>query len=127
MGSEIVQHNNRAITIKFPDSVTDAIVRRAIVRTVVGVVRTVSEIGAGLHTAVVEVDRQRQVQVDYYNRYSQVLRSDIIPYLALANAHQDGRRAVASAGLDDDLHEDALADMERARQRRRDQLHRRNL
>jgi len=120
MGQEIVSAGGHAITLHTPEGMTASAINTVVIPLVTQTVKSLLRAAHAVSVVRVELDAQRQAKVTYISEYSKVLREDIIPALALAKAHQDGRLAGHMAGLDSDLLGDYLADIERKRQRRRD-------
>lgn len=119
MGQDLIHVGGQSIQLSTPSSLTAEVLQAVVVpmatRGAEILLRTIST----LRRISVEIDRERQARIAYLDEYSRVLRTDIIPALALVRAHQDGRSAGYSAGLDPDLLSDYLSDIERKRQQRR--------
>ncbi|MGC5343052.1 hypothetical protein PZB75_18520 [Streptomyces sp. AM 4-1-1] len=72
--------------------------------------------------AAVSILSQNRLEIRLLDETRRVVLQDVVPVLAMNQAHNIGRNALRNAGLDSDLLNDALADLELKRQRRRDRL-----
>jgi hypothetical protein len=124
MSDEIVSYNgarNRVVATLphvLPTGLVHAALLSAVARTAEAAVQTV----ATAHYAVVKVLRDNRIAIQLLDYERRVFKEDVLPILAINRAHQAGRRALGGAGLDSDLLESALEDLERKRQQRRDRL-----
>lgn len=75
----------------------------------------------GIHAtvAVVKAVEQARVEITLYRDQGRMLREYVIPTVALYKAIQDGRHLVSSMGLDEDLKQMALEDLDRKLQKYR--------
>jgi hypothetical protein len=119
VGSDIVRLGGRSIEVQTPSSLTEQVIKSVILPAVLQGAKALLRGAYELSIARVEMDAARQARITYINQYNSVLRTDVIPAIALSAAHQSGRTWAARVGLDEDLYQDALADMEARRQARR--------
>jgi hypothetical protein len=124
MTDEIVHYDGArsSVLATLPRMLPAALTHGALISAVAAAAETTARAAAAARYAVVKVRRENEIAIQFLDEERRVLREDIIPVMAIVAAHDKGRRAVRSYGLDADLLEDALADMERKRQQRRDRL-----
>ncbi|WP_432097148.1 hypothetical protein [Streptomyces sp. bgisy100] len=111
--------NQPGIRAVIPDALPGSLPRGAVVAAIAAGAGGVARGVAAVRHAVVRVVGESNVQIQYLDEHHRVLREDIVPVMAMIDAHQNGRDAARAAGLDPDLLEEALADMDKRRRRRR--------
>lgn len=116
MGYELMKASAGVeVSLSFPDHIA-----AAAIRTIVGpVIAEIFNTGVAVVSIAVEAYEVTKLRIAYYQEYGRIVREDIIPVTALYDAHNQGRTAIRSMGLDPDLEADALEDLEIVRNRRR--------
>ncbi|ACU71141.1 hypothetical protein Caci_2222 [Catenulispora acidiphila DSM 44928] len=124
MSKEIVRFNGdrNEVVATLPNVLPGSLTRMAVVKAIATAAENTAYALASARYAVVKVVTETSLQIEFLNERRRVIREDIIPVLAISQSHNDARRAVYNMSLDDDIRQDALADLDRARQRRRDRL-----
>ncbi|MEW1723036.1 hypothetical protein [Streptomyces sp. NPDC093109] len=105
-----------------PQVLPAALPHGALVAAIAELARTTLRVASAARYAVVQIRNESDVAIQLLDEKRRVMREDVIPVLAIAAAHQAGRQVLMSGGLDADLRADALADLDRKRQRRRNRL-----
>lgn len=124
MTDEIVPYNgarNRVLAT-LPRVLPAALTHGALISAVAAAAEATARAAAAARYAVVKVRRENEIAIQLLDEERRVLREDVVPVMAIVAAHQAGRQALRGAGLDADLLEDALADLDRKRRQRRDRL-----
>ncbi len=120
MGNELIKISPKLqVSLNYPDSVPANIVGKYVVPAAIKIIAELARSGIIATGAVVEAFEETRLKIIFYQEYGRVLREDIIPVAAMNKAHHDGRRMVWGMGLDADLEQAALDDLERKRQNRR--------
>jgi hypothetical protein len=119
VSNELVKIDGRDVMVQVPGHLAGQVAVRALVPVITTTVRTLAAAAREVTTVVVEAVHDQRVQIALMNQRARVITRDIVPVLATANAHQWGRVALERAAFDDDIHADAVRDLEIARQRRR--------
>jgi hypothetical protein len=110
--------NGRTLQLEHPRSLADGIVERTLIPAVLTCVRSVHSVAAAVQYAVVTTHRENELRIIYHGARARVLRDDIIPVMAAAEAHQWGRDRVRGRMFDSDLETAALAEMQARLDRR---------
>jgi hypothetical protein len=110
--------NGQTLQLQYPSSVPEEFVRRTLIPTVEGSVRTLTSTAVAVHRAVVTAYLEGRIQISYLTWEARVIHQDVIPVIATVRAHQRGRDALASMGLDADLDDAARAALDEKRRRR---------
>ncbi|MBU2666799.1 hypothetical protein KOI35_25135 [Actinoplanes bogorensis] len=120
MGKEMVSAaGGQNFQIIVPDSLPAAVLQSVILPTVLAGAEALAGLAHGVKRVLVKVDHENRTRIEYLNAYHEVVRNEIVPVLAMANAFQHARNAARSSGLDSDLQSDLLADLEVKRAHRR--------
>jgi hypothetical protein len=104
---EMVQVGSQSISLSTADRVSAMLVelaRPAIVSLIREAAATLIQIG----TALITLEREAEIHINYYTTRGQYLRTDVHPIVALADAVQIGRDLLLVMRLDEDLRELAL-------------------
>ena len=122
MGIELIKASTGfEVSLGYPDNLPTSIVK-AVIPSVIQTIAEIAKEGFITTSAIIETIEQVNLKIAYYREYGRFIREDIIPVVALSAAHQDARNLIKSMGLDSDLMQDALDDLERIRQNRRSEL-----
>lgn len=114
MGTEIVRAGGRELRVVYPSDVSVAVARQ-IVEAAAAIAEVVYRSVSGFLSVKAEMDGQRRARIAFLDRYEQVQFSQVIPVLAEAKAHQDGRDRLNRWNLDADLYDGARAELDRRR------------
>ena len=119
MSQEIVQApNGQQVPVEY--NVSQQVLRNA--NALPFVTRQLANLAnAGVTVSRIFIEAQSEVSlaIRLYDQYNRYIREDVIPTVAVAKAFQDGRNALNSMDLDQDIYDEAYSDLERKRQRRR--------
>src|SRR5690242_15026621 len=119
MSQEIVQApNGRQVPVEY--NVSQQVLRNANALPFV-TRQLVNLANAGVTVSRIFIEAQSEVSlaIRLYDQYNRYIREDVIPTVAVAKAFQNGRNALNSMDLDQDIYDEAYSDLERKRQRRR--------
>jgi hypothetical protein len=122
MGNELIKASRLQVSLQYPDSIPASVVSKAIIPAATRIITELARSSISVTGAVVEILEETKVKIKFYQEYGRILREDIIPIVAMNKAHHDGRRMVWGMGLDSDLEQDALDDLEAKRQKRRPRI-----
>jgi hypothetical protein len=124
MTDEIVPYNSSRsrVLATLPGVLPATLTHGALVAAVARAAEATARAAVAAHFAVVRVRRQNEISIQLLDEERRVLKEDVVPVMAIVAAFQSGRQALRGAGLDADLLEDGLADLEWKRQQRRDRL-----
>ncbi len=117
MDKEMVPSKNGRFLLTASTDVSIEGVRKAIPQIRALIETTYSNIRV-LRAHVRIVRDQCELEIETAAHQTRIHREDVIPALALARAHQAGRNAIRDSGLDPDLKEAALQELEAKRLRR---------
>lgn len=71
------------------------------------IAKTIMHLGLSVTTVIAKELQDAQMEITYYNQRVAYIRQDLVPIIALMEAHQAGRGYINQSGWDDDLQEEA--------------------
>ena len=107
--------SGKEIVLSHPEDLAASAVSALIPQVAKTATEVIARSGANIITAVVEVYEETYAKIVFYQEHGRVLREEVIPVLAKAQAYQDGRQVLKNSGLDDDIRREAEEELNRRR------------